>query len=66
MMKPGCLILLSGLVLANVASAGNLSGIVKFRGEKPQRKAITEIAANSFCKEACAGRSNLSERFVYG
>lgn len=55
-----------GLVLANAALAGNVSGIVKFLGEKPERKPIPEIAANAFCKEACAGKTNLSERFVYG
>ena len=65
-MKFGYLALLSGLVLATTASAGNLSGIVKFRGEKPERKPIKEIAANSFCNEACAGKENLSERFVFG
>jgi len=65
-MKSGSLALLFGLLLANLASAGSISGIVKFRGEKPERKPITEIAANSFCKEACAGKENLSERFVFG
>lgn len=65
-MKLRYLALLYGWVLANTASAGNLSGFVKFQGEKPERKPITEIAANSFCKEACAGKDNLSERFVFG
>jgi len=65
-MKRGYLALLAGLVLANLASAGNISGIVKFSGDKAERKLITEIAANAFCKEACAGKENLSERFVYG
>jgi hypothetical protein len=65
-MKLSCSLLLAPLVLANVATAGNLAGIVKFRGDKPERKAISEIAANAFCKEACAGKSNLSEHFVYG
>jgi plastocyanin len=65
-MKPGYLLLGLGLVLANAALAGNVSGIVKFRGDKPEPKPIAEIAANAFCKEACAGKTNLSERFVYG
>jgi hypothetical protein len=65
-MKRGYLALLAGLVLANLASAGNISGIVKFSGDKAERKLLTEIAANAFCKEACAGKENLSERFVYG
>jgi hypothetical protein len=65
-MNPVCLLLGLGLGLANLASAGNVSGIVKFSGEKPDRKPITEIAANAFCKEACAGKTNLSERFVFG
>jgi hypothetical protein len=65
-MKQACLLLGAGLLLVHAAAAGNLSGIVKFHGEKPERTPITEIAANAFCKEACAGKTNLSERFVYG
>jgi hypothetical protein len=65
-MKQACLLLAGALLLVNAAGAGNLSGIVKFHGEKPERKSINEIAANAFCKEACAGKTNLSERFVYG
>jgi hypothetical protein len=65
-MKPFCSLLGIGLLSATAATAGNLSGIVKFRGDKPPRKPITEIAANAFCKEACSGKPNLSERFVYG
>jgi len=65
-MRPSYLLLVCGFVLGNAAAAGNLSGIVKFSGEKPERKPIAEIAANAFCKEACAGKTNLSERFVYG
>jgi hypothetical protein len=58
--------LATGLLLAITAPAGNLSGIVKFRGEKPERKPINEITSNAFCKEVCAGKTNLSERFVFG
>ena len=64
-MKSVCLLLGFGL-LVNAVSGGNISGIVKFQGDKPARKPITEIAANAFCREACAGKTNLSERFVYG
>lgn len=65
-MKPVYLLLGFGLLVGNAGVGGNLSGIVKFHGDKPERKPINEIAANAFCKEACAGKSNLSERFVYG
>ena len=65
-MKQACLLLAGGLLLVHAAPAGNLSGVVKFHGEKPERKPITEIAANAFCKEACSGKTDLSERFVYG
>ncbi|HZR20176.1 MAG TPA: carboxypeptidase regulatory-like domain-containing protein [Verrucomicrobiae bacterium] len=65
-MKPVYLLLGFVFALVNAAAAGTISGIVKFSGDKPQRKPITEIAANAFCKEACAGKTNLSERFVFG
>jgi plastocyanin len=65
-MKPVYLVLGFGLALFNTSFAGTIAGIVKFSGDKPERKPITEIAANAFCKEACAGKTNLSERFVFG
>ena len=57
--------LVAGL-LAHPTVAGTITGIVKFSGEKPERKPIAEIAANSFCKEACAGKNVLTDRFVFG
>jgi len=60
------LTLLLGLTLVQAVHAGSITGVVKFRGEKPERKVLTEVAANSFCKEACAGKNMLSERFVFG
>src|SRR6478735_1168036 len=47
-------------------SAGTITGVVKFTGPKPERKVITEVAANAFCKEACAGTNLLSDKFVFG
>lgn len=58
------------LILSSAAlsplRAGNIVGLVTFQGTKPERKPIAQIAANSFCKEACAGHEVLSDRFVYG
>ena len=54
------------LTAALTASAGTLSGVVKFTGEKPPAKIITEVLANAFCKEHCGGIPPESDRFVFG
>ena len=59
-------LMLGAWLMAHSAVAGSITGVVKFTGEKPERKPITEIAANSFCKEACAGKNVLTDRFVFG
>ena len=55
------------LLLAGIASqAGTVSGGVKFTGEKPPAKIISEMLANSFCKEHCGGNPPASDKFVLG
>jgi plastocyanin len=56
---------LSLCCLAN-AAGGTLTGIVKFEGEKPTPRPLTEIKANSFCSAACAGKLPDSDKFVFG
>jgi len=55
------------LILAGIAvQAATVSGIVKFTGEQPPAKIISEILANSFCKEHCGGNPPSSDKFVLG
>jgi plastocyanin len=51
-----------------VAFGGTISGVVKFKGEKPTPKPFAGIAASSFCNEHAApnGVTPLSDRFVFG
>ncbi len=43
-----------------------VAGIVRFRGEKPERKPLEGALGNAFCKEACKGQAPLDERWVFG
>lgn len=56
------------LVSGQAAFGGSITGIVKFKGEKPPPKPLVEIAANSFCKDHAApnGKFPASDRFVFG
>src|SRR3954454_5824412 len=61
-------ILFCALIAAQTACGGTISGIVKFKGEKPQPKPFPGIEANSFCKDHAApdGKFPMSDRFVFG
>src|SRR5688500_7951795 len=37
-------------------SGGEISGIIRFKGTKPQAKPIIEIAGNAFCKKCFEGK----------
>jgi len=56
------LLLMAGMA----AQAGTILGVVKFTGEKPKPKIITEMLANAFCKDHCGGNPRESDRFVLG
>src|SRR5437773_1419758 len=43
-----------------------VTGIVKFKGPKPERKPNDVMLGHAFCKEACAGKAPLEERWVFG
>jgi plastocyanin len=65
-MRP-IIVSLSLLLLAGVnATAGSISGVVKFTGEKPAPKVLSEMLANSFCKDHCGGKPPVSDRVVFG
>jgi plastocyanin len=46
--------------------AGEINGIVLFKGEKPEAKPIQEIAGNAFCKEHHKDKLPLRDTFVFG
>jgi len=65
MKTAGWIMLVVSLALPD-ARCATVSGIVIFHGEKPVRKPIQEMAANSFCKDHSKGDFPLSDRFVFG
>jgi hypothetical protein len=52
--------------LAEAKDAGTISGVVLFKGEKPEAKPIAEIAGNAFCKEHHKDKLPVRETFVFG
>src|SRR5687767_13203843 len=49
------------------AEGGSVTGVVKFKGEKPEAKPIAEIAGSAFCKECYKGEDlPTQETFVFG
>jgi len=48
-------------------SGGTITGIIRFKGAKPEAKPITEIGGNAFCKEHQEnGELPLHDSFVFG
>ncbi|HYE98396.1 MAG TPA: carboxypeptidase regulatory-like domain-containing protein [Planctomycetota bacterium] len=45
---------------------GTVKGLVKFTGTKPERKPLTGLAGNAFCKEQCKDATPLEEKWVFG
>lgn len=45
---------------------GTVTGIIRFKGTKPEAKPIAEIAGNSFCKQHYEGDLPLHDNFVFG
>jgi len=43
-----------------------VSGVVKFKGPKPERKPNEALLGQAFCKEACAGKAPLEDKWVFG
>ena len=46
--------------------AGEIKGVVLFKGEKPEAKPISEVAGNSFCKEHHKDKPPVKDTFVFG
>jgi hypothetical protein len=61
-------LIICGLLAAQAACGGTISGVVKFKGEKPAPKPFVGIEGNSFCKDHAApdGKVPMSDRFVFG
>ena len=62
-------------VLALAALAGQaqdakdgatVTGVVKFKGPRPERKPNEALLGQAFCKEACAGKAPLEDKWVFG
>ena len=52
--------------ITDAKDAGTISGIVLFKGEKPESKPIAEVAGNAFCKEHHKDKLPVKETFVFG
>jgi plastocyanin len=52
--------------IPDAIDAGEIKGIVLFKGDKPEAKPIPEIAGNAFCKEHHKGKLPVRETFVFG
>src|SRR4051794_2777846 len=46
--------------------AGTITGVVRFKGTKPEPKPIPEIAGNAFCKEHHKDKLPVRDNFVFG
>jgi hypothetical protein len=45
---------------------GTIAGVVRFKGKKPARRPVEQVAGNPFCKEAHAAEPLLEDQFVFG
>jgi plastocyanin len=43
-----------------------VTGIVKWKGRKPETPPLTQVLGHAFCKEACGGKAPPDERWVFG
>jgi plastocyanin len=47
-------------------TGGTITGVVRFRGAKPEAKPVTDIAGNAFCKQCYKGDLPKHDDFVFG
>ena len=47
-------------------TGGTITGIVRFKGAKPEAKPVTDIAGNAFCKQCYKGDLPKHDDFVFG
>jgi len=45
---------------------GTITGIVRFKGAKPEAKTLTDIAGNAYCKQCYKGELPKHDDFVFG
>jgi plastocyanin len=43
-----------------------VTGVVKWKGPKPETQPLTQVLGHAFCKEACGGKAPPDERWVFG
>lgn len=55
-----------GVAGAKEAETGTVTGIVRFKGDKPEPRPIVEIAGNAFCKERHKDKPPTRDNFVFG
>ena len=52
--------------IADAKNAGSISGVVLFKGDKPEIKPLNEIASNAFCREHHKDELPSSRTFMFG
>lgn len=52
--------------IADAKEAGTITGVVLFKGDKPEPKPISEISGNAFCKEHHKDKPPVKDTFVFG
>ena len=52
--------------ITDAKDAGTISGVVLFKGDKPEAKPIAEISGNAFCKEHHKDAPPVRDNFVFG
>jgi plastocyanin len=52
--------------LADAKDAGEVKGVVLFKGTKPEPRPISEVAGNAFCKEHHKDKPPVRDNFVFG
>ena len=55
-----------GVANAKDAETGTITGVVLFKGDKPEPKPISEITGNAFCKEHHKDKPPVKDNFVFG
>ncbi|MFN3484433.1 MAG: hypothetical protein ACK44W_02980 [Planctomycetota bacterium] len=44
----------------------SVTGIVKWKGPKPETQPLAQVLGHAFCREACGGKAPPDERWVFG
>lgn len=55
-----------GVAGAKEAETGAVTGVVRFKGDKPEPRPISDIAGNAFCREHHKDKPPTRDNFVFG